>query len=246
MNAVMKMAFRRWQVGLAAAVLLAPWIAASTATAAVTTAAPQTPPTCPYPDGPYPTFFPDTTDAQRYYVCSNGQAIALSCADGLLWSQIDLSCVIAGSVPFDEPISDQFTDTAGGGASGLAPARITRAAAKPAAANGLGLGGEITYTIAITSPLPDTAANIQIDFPTALTWVGGQDCFNVQPGHADCMVYAGPNTIPASTFTLQADLLDLGPQTVTAHVAHTYPAPAQPIPDRSLTCTALTGAVVIC
>ncbi len=55
-------------------------------------------PVCPEQDGPIPAFFPDDTNPNRYYECSNGKPILMSCHPGLVWSQDVLCCVL----PTDE------------------------------------------------------------------------------------------------------------------------------------------------
>jgi Chitin binding Peritrophin-A domain len=198
--------------------------------------------TCPRPNGLYT----DPTSQIRFYHCRNSVPTRHDCPASTYWVQITKRCEWPGSLYAPAPLSDSFTDVVGAGPAGETPetrARAARAGRGLAAVSDT--GGEITYTIALTAADPLTSASIQISYPDGLSWVGGQDCFDDGTGIVDCMVYPGQDAI-ASVFTLQASLLALGPQTVTAHLVSVDPPAATPVPDRSLTCTTLTGLVVIC
>ncbi|MCX4751188.1 chitin binding domain-containing protein [Kitasatospora sp. NBC_01287] len=236
---------RRMAVLLASTALSAAAATGSSAAATVHTAVPRIAAADGCDGHSHGDLYPDESDAGAFYQCSWGNAYHFKCPSILHFNDTIKVCDWPENAGNPYPIADQFSDTAGPAASGAAPntVRATRTT-RPAA--GIDLGGQINYSIAITSPQPHTAAHIQFSYPAGLSWVGGQDCFHYTPGQVDCMVYPAANGFPASTFTLQAGLLDLGSQTVTAHVVATDPPAATPIPDTSLTCTAVTGSVVIC
>lgn len=234
---------RTWRVFSVAVLLLVPWIASPTATAApgqvVFDCAGRSDGNYPHPSDP--TKFISCV-AQTHAYERNCPSSSLIPPGRLVYAAFEDACDFPDNrAPV--PISDGFSDTVGPGPAGESPAMAARAAK---ATGGVGIGGQITYTVSITSPQPKTAADIHISFTPGLSWVGGVDCTKSPGNSVDCMVYPGQDGIVSSVFTLQAHPLDLGPQTATAHAAHTDPVSTTAIPDKSLTCTVLTGLVVVC
>lgn len=143
--------------------------------------------------------------------------------------------------------SVQASTKAGPGPSGESADTAQRSGPRELASSAsVEIGDLITYTVGITSSNPDTTARIRFTFPSTLAWVGGQDCFWDGAGIVDCMAFPAEDGFESSAFTLAANLLDLGPQTVTAQFLDSDPPAADAVPDQELTCTTLTGDIIIC
>jgi len=233
---------QRWTF-LAAAALLgvsAPAGLAAAAPAAVAAAL-----HCPAANGLFP-----VNNPRQYVHCGNGVPYLMPCPAGLLWNNAIKVCDWPHPVPKASE-DDTFADYPGSGPPGEQPelragSRPGQAAVRQASPAGIILGGQVTYTVALITSQPHSAAHLRISYPAGLTWVGGQDCFDDGTGIVDCLAYPAADHFAASAFTLQAGLLTSGPETVTAHFAGSDPASTTAVPDRSLTCIFLTGLIVAC
>ena len=195
-------------------------------------------------DGLYPSSL-----AAKFWHCDNNVAYLKDCPSGLHWNDRRKECDWPeDALAEDEDIGDGLFDSTGAGPSGEQPHAADRpSAGYRASMSAIGLGGSITYRVVIVAPKAHTSARIRIRFPTAtMIWVAGQDCFHDGGGVVDCLVFPPADHFSASVFTLRAKPLALGPMSVTAHFAASSPRDSRTVPDRSLTCTALTGAVVVC